>query len=89
MVVCVGCPVLLLEMRRDWLPLRPGTTAAYFLRNFEWDAALYLRTVDADGNLPGFAPFYFIRPCDLEDPSRCGGCRCLLLKPGAERASGL
>ena len=46
MVVCVGCPVLLLEMRRDWLPLRPGTTAAYFLRSFDRDAARELPTVD-------------------------------------------
>ena len=60
MVVCVGCPVLLLEMRRDWLPLRPGTTAAYVSRNFEWDAALYLRTVDADGNLLGLNLHPFI-----------------------------
>ena len=71
MVVSWGCPVLLLGLRRVEmrLPLRPGTTAAYVSRSFDKDVALYLRTVDADGNLLGFAPFYFIRPCDLEDPS--------------------
>ena len=45
------------EMR---LPLRPGTTAAYVSRNFEWDAARKCPQLISQCELALAAPVYFI-----------------------------
>ena len=78
------------------LPLRPGTTAAYFLRSFDRDAARELPTVDAHGMCFCKAPVYFISgaiailstlpgAADVDAYCHDGD----LGKPRAERASGL
>ena len=84
---------MLLEMRREWLPLRPGTTAAYVSRNFEWDAALYLRTVEM-GICLALHPFILLGRAILRTLPDAGKVDAYchdgdLGKPRAERASGL
>jgi len=62
MVVLWRLLLVLLGLRRVEmrLPLRPGTTAAYVSRSFEWDAALYLRTVDSQCELAWLHPFILL-----------------------------
>ena len=80
MVVLRRLLLVLLGLRRVEmrLPLRPGTTAAFVSRNFEWDAARKCPQLISQCELALAAPVYFIRPCDLELSFGCDGLRCLL-----------
>ena len=62
MVVLWGCPVLLLGLRRggrleSWLPLRPGTTAAYVLRSFAG-----MRSAERCAQLMGMGTCFALHP---------------------------
>ena len=62
MVVLRRLLLVLLGLRRVKmrLPLRPGTTAAYVSRNFEWDAARKCPQLYSQCELALAAPVYFI-----------------------------
>ena len=94
MVVLWRLLLVLLEMRRDWLPLRPGTTAAYVSRNFEWDAARKCPQLYSQCECALAAPVYFISSAILGTLPDAGKVDAYchdgdLGKPRAERASGL
>ena len=63
MVVLRRLLLVLLGLRRVEmrLPLRPGTTAAYVSRNFEWDAARKCPQLISQCECALAAPVYFIR----------------------------
>ena len=82
MVVLRRLLLVLLGLRRVEmrLPLRPGTTAAYVSRNFEWDAARKCPQLISQCELALAAPVYFISSAILstlsgamEDETCCRG----------------
>ena len=62
MVVLRRLLLVLLGLRRVEmrLPLRPGTTAAYVSRNFEWDAARKCPQLIRNANLLWLHPFILL-----------------------------